>query len=55
MFWLHNITLASVPGAPLSEPNRTSGVVWRVFATAGTFTYQCTNHAGMTGSVTIVP
>lgn len=52
---LHNITFAAVPGAPLSEPNRTSGVAWRVFAAAGTFAYRCTNHAGMTGSVTVVP
>lgn len=52
---LHNITFATVPGAPSSEPNRTSGVVWRVFPTAGTFAYQCTNHAGMTGSVTVTP
>jgi adhesin/invasin len=52
---LHNITFTAVPGAPLSEPNRTSGVVWRVFPTAGTFAYRCTNHTGMAGSVTVVP
>ncbi|MGH7520593.1 MAG: cupredoxin domain-containing protein [Gemmatimonadales bacterium] len=27
----------------------------RTFPTAGTFTYQCTNHGGMTGSVTVNP
>lgn len=51
----HNITFATVPGAPAPEPNRVSGAVWRTFATTGTFNYQCTNHSGMTGSVTVAP
>jgi adhesin/invasin len=52
---LHNITFVAVPGAPVSEPDRTSGAVWRAFAAAGTFVYQCKNHAAMTGRVTVVP
>jgi plastocyanin len=52
---LHNITFAAVAGAPASEPDRTSGVVWRTFATVGAFSYQCTNHGGMSGTVTVTP
>ena len=51
----HNITFAAAAGAPANEPDRTSGAVWRTFATAGTFNYQCTNHGGMTGLVTVNP
>ena len=51
----HAIDFAAVAGAPADEPARTSGVVWRVFPIAGTFSYQCTIHAGMTGAVTIAP
>jgi plastocyanin len=51
----HNITFGATPGAPASEPDRTSGVVWRLFPTQGTFAYQCTNHAGMNGMVTVDP
>lgn len=50
----HNLTFAAA-GAPANEPDRTSGVVWRTFATAGSFAYQCTNHPGMTGTVTVGP
>lgn len=51
----HNITFAPTAGAPADEPNRTAGVVWRTFTTAGSFSYQCTNHVGMTGTVTVSP
>lgn len=51
----HNITFADLPGAPASEPNRTSGVVWRTFASAGSYAYACTIHAAMTGTVTVDP
>jgi plastocyanin len=51
----HNIMFAATAGKPADEPNRTSGVVWRTFETAGTFNYQCTNHVGMTGAVTVNP
>jgi len=52
---LHNVTFASVPGAPADVLNGTSGSATRTFATAGTFAFQCTNHPGMSGSVTVVP
>jgi plastocyanin len=52
---MHTIDFAAVAGAPANEPGRTSGVVWRVFPTAGTFSYQCTIHQGMTGTVSVAP
>lgn len=51
----HNVTFAAVTGAPANIPDRTTGSVNRLFDTAGTFTYQCTNHPGMTGSVMVTP
>ncbi len=53
---VHNVTFAAATGAPANITDRTSGSVQRTFTTAGTFTYQCTNHPGsMNGSVTVVP
>jgi len=49
----HNVTFAAVAGAPASIDNHTSGSNARTFGTAGTFSYACTNHAGMTGSVVV--
>ena len=49
----HNVTFAG--GGVANIPNMTTGSAARTFNTAGTFTYQCTNHGGMTGSVTINP
>lgn len=51
----HNITFAALPHVPPNEPDRVSGTVFRVFVNSGTYTYQCTNHPGMTGSVTVTP
>jgi adhesin/invasin len=51
----HNVTFAAVVGAPAGIGNRTSGSEARTFSTAGTFNYQCTNHLGMNGSVTVNP
>jgi plastocyanin len=53
----HNVTFAATPGgAPADIGNTTSGSVPRTFNTAGTFTFQCTNHPGvMTGSVAVNP
>lgn len=50
----HNVTF-STAGAPTNIGNRTSGADQRTFNTTGTFAYECTNHAGMTGSVTVTP
>lgn len=52
---LHNVTFAATAGAPADISDRTSGTVNRTFGTAGTFNYQCTNHGGMTGTVTVTP
>jgi plastocyanin len=49
----HNVTFAAAPGVPANIPNQTSGTFPRTFNTTGTFTYQCTNHAPMTGTVTV--
>ncbi|MDP3910804.1 MAG: plastocyanin/azurin family copper-binding protein [Gemmatimonadales bacterium] len=51
----HNVTFAAATGAPADIPDRISGSQSRTFNTAGTFAYQCTNHVGMTGSVTVNP
>ena len=46
----HNVTFAD--GA--SSGDQGAGSTYsRTFGTAGTFNYQCTLHAGMTGSVTV--
>ena len=49
----HNVTFDA--GGPGPIPNRTSGSAPLTFNTAGTFTYQCTNHGGMTGTVIVNP
>jgi len=45
----HNVTFPS--GS--SSATQTSGTFSRQFPAAGTFTYQCTQHSGMTGSVMV--
>ena len=50
----HNVTF-STPGSPANEGDRTTGSITRDFNSAGTFSFQCTNHPGMTGSVTVNP
>jgi len=52
---VHNVTFDAVAGAPSNIANRTAGGVQRTFASVGTFPYQCTNHAGMTGKVVVTP
>jgi len=52
---VHTIDFAAAAGAPADEPPRRSGAVWRAFPIAGTFSYQCTIHPGMTGAVTVAP
>jgi plastocyanin len=51
----HNVTFASVAGAPADVPSGGAGSASRTFATAGTFGLSCTNHVGMSGTVTVVP
>lgn len=51
----HNVTFDAVTGAPADIPTRSTGQESRQFNTAGTFPYQCTLHAGMTGQVIVTP
>ena len=50
---LHNVTFGA--SGPPNIPNATTGSVARTFNTVGTITYSCTNHAQMTGTVTVTP
>ena len=50
----HNVTFAVAP-VEGNIGNHTSGSNTRTFNTAGTFSYSCTNHGGMNGSVTVNP
>lgn len=50
---VHNVTFAAATGAPANIPDLGEGSVSRSFTTAGSFNYQCTNHSGMTGQVTV--
>ena len=49
----HNVTFATAAGAPANTGNFSSGTISRTFNTAGSYSYSCTNHAGMTGTVTV--
>ncbi|MBA4070343.1 MAG: hypothetical protein C0497_00670 [Gemmatimonas sp.] len=50
---IHNVIFANVAGAPANIPNTANSGVQRLFATAGTFGYDCSLHAGMTGTVIV--
>jgi plastocyanin len=49
----HNVTFAATTGAPANIPNMTSGSNSRSFAASGSYSYQCTNHPGMNGTVSV--
>ena len=51
----HNTTFAGTAGAPANIPNTGNQPVGipRTFATAGTYDYNCTLHAGMVGTVVV--
>jgi plastocyanin len=49
---IHNVTFEQV-GAPSNVPDLPSGSASRTFNETGTFTYHCTNHAGMTGAIVV--
>ncbi|MGH7538520.1 MAG: Ig-like domain-containing protein [Gemmatimonadales bacterium] len=49
---VHNVTFLTA-GSPADIPNMSSGSAQRTFPNAGSFNYECTIHAGMTGSVTV--
>jgi plastocyanin len=40
-------------GGPANISEQSSGSASRVFPNSGTFTYQCTIHPGMSGSVVV--
>ncbi|MEO7363506.1 MAG: CHRD domain-containing protein [Gemmatimonadaceae bacterium] len=52
---LHNVSFTSGAGVPANIPNTASSDVTRTFNTAGTFTYDCTLHSGMRGTVIVAP
>jgi plastocyanin len=49
----HNVSFASTTGAPSSIGDTQNANVSRTFTAAGTFNYNCTRHAGMTGVVVV--
>ena len=49
----HNVIFGSVTGAPANIPNTANSGVQRLFATAGTFGYDCSLHSGMSGKVIV--
>lgn len=50
----HNVTFdGGVSGTPTSITDATNTSIGRTFTTAGTFTYQCTLHPGMRGTVVV--
>jgi len=51
----HNLTFTGGPTPrPANQPNQTSGTAARTIAIVGKYDVACTNHAGMTGTVTVV-
>jgi plastocyanin len=48
----HNVTFMT-SGSPTNIGNFSSGSNSRTFDTAGTYSYHCTNHAGMDGTVKV--
>ncbi|MCU0633713.1 MAG: Ig-like domain-containing protein [Gemmatimonadaceae bacterium] len=49
----HNVVFGTTAGAPANVPITSNATVSRTFPTAGTFTYDCTLHSGMRGTVTV--
>ena len=50
----HNVTFDAVSGAPDDIPGaNTNTSIARTFSTNGTFSYHCTIHPGMTGTVQV--
>lgn len=49
----HNVTFRTAAGAPANIANNASTATARPFPTAGDFAYDCTLHAGMSGTVIV--
>jgi plastocyanin len=55
-FGTHNVTFGNTPATVPNSGNKNSGDTFQVtFPQAGVYSYQCTLHPGMTGSVTVHP
>ncbi len=50
---VHNVTFVATAGAPANIGDHAGGTTVRTFTTAGTFNYNCTQHAGMSGQVIV--
>ncbi|MGQ0815817.1 MAG: cupredoxin domain-containing protein [Gemmatimonadota bacterium] len=50
---VHNVTFSQATGAPANIGDHTGGSNSRTFNTAGSFSYQCTIHNGMAGTVSV--
>jgi plastocyanin len=48
----HNVTSTSTQAETISSGTKSSGTYVKTFTIAGTYTYHCTLHSGMNGSVT---
>jgi plastocyanin len=49
----HNVTFGASTGAPAGISDTGTGSVSRTFTTPGTYSYTCTNHAGMNGTIVV--
>ena len=49
----HNVEFGGTAGAPTNIPNTTSASLARTFNSSGTFSYTCTLHANMNGTVLV--
>jgi|GEM_PF-2117823 len=49
----HNVTATSGQADTWASANKSSGTYVRTFSVAGSFTYSCTLHGGMNGTVTV--
>jgi len=49
----HNVIFAGIAGAPINVSDQANGDVQRVFGTKGTYSYTCSIHAGMSGTVIV--
>ncbi|MFI5232726.1 MAG: plastocyanin/azurin family copper-binding protein [Gemmatimonadales bacterium] len=49
----HNVTFTAATGVPADIPTSSNTSVQRTFATTGTFSYHCTIHPQMTGTVVV--
>jgi plastocyanin len=49
----HTVTFSKVTGAPADIPATSNEQVSRTFNTEGSFAFNCTLHAGMSGAITV--